>query len=154
MDKFAARPSSREIIESFASLAVMSETLIQVRPVRFDGEPRQQSGDRRLDVAHQAEIESCSPSKNFGTQVNLCDLGIGRIEMPIGKICSQHQQRIAAEHSVVAGAETDQAGHANIERIVVFDMLLAAERVHDGRFELVGKLHQRLMGPGATPAAE
>src|SRR5215468_4081772 len=107
-----------------------------------------------LSLGNQAEIEPCSPSKNFGTQVNLCDLGIGWIELPIGKICSQHKQRIAAEHSVVAGAETDQAGHANIEGIVVFDMLLTAERVHDGRFDFVGELHQWLMSSGATPAAE
>ena len=90
----------------------------------------------------------------FGPQIDLNDFGIGGIELPIGKIASEHQQRVTVEHRMIARTETDQAGHADVEGVVVFEMFFAAEGMHDRRFQRVGKLHQRLMRAGTTSAAE
>ena len=58
------------------------------------------------------------------------------IKRAVGEIRAQHQQRVAALDRVVARRETDQAGHADIIGIFVFQMFLAAEGVDDRRFQL------------------
>jgi len=57
-------------------------------------------------------------------------------------------------HGRVARGETDESGHADIIGIFVFDMLLAAERMHDRALQCLGKLHQRRMRTGTAAAAE
>ena len=57
-------------------------------------------------------------------------------------------------HRGVAGGKADEPGHADVIGIVVFDMLLAAERMHDRALQRLGELHERRMGAGAAPAAE
>ena len=56
--------------------------------------------------------------------------------------------------AAIAGREADEAGHADIVGIVVFDVLLAAERVDDRALQRLGELHQRRVRAGAAAAAE
>ena len=76
-----------------------------------------------------------------------------RIELPVGEVGAEHQQRVALLHRGVARGEADQAGHADVERIVVLDMLLAAQRMDDRRVERVGQRHDLGMRAGAARAA-
>ena len=45
-------------------------------------------------------------------------------------------------------------GHADVVGVVVLDMLLAAQRMHDRALERFGQLHQLVMRAGAAAAAE
>ena len=63
--------------------------------------------------------------------VDLRDPGALGIELPVGKVGAEHEQRVAILHRLVARGEADEAGHADIERVVVLDMLLAAQRMDD-----------------------
>ena len=57
-------------------------------------------------------------------------------------------------HRGIAGRKADEAGHADVVGIIVFDVLLAAERMHDRALERLGKPHQAVMGAGTAAAAE
>ena len=85
--------------------------------------------------------------------VDLHDLGLGRIERPIREIAAQQKQRVARHHRVIAGAEADQAGHADVVRIVVFDKRLAAQRVDNRGAERVGQRNHFVMRSRHAAAA-
>ena len=86
-------------------------------------------------------------------EVDLRDLGVLRIELPVGKVRAQQQERVAVLHRGVARGEADQAGHADVEGVVVFDMLLAAQRMDDRRVERAGKFDHLRVRAGAACAA-
>ena len=92
-----------------------------------------------------------SASGRMSTCAILALLGI---ELPIRKIRAQHEKRVAALYRLVARGETEKAGHSHIERIVVFEMLLAAERVNDGGLQFAGKFDDGVVLAGASGAAE
>ena len=62
---------------------------------------------------------------------DLRDPRVLREELAIGKIRAQHKKSIAALHRAIARREPEKAGHPDIERIVEFEMLFAAECVHN-----------------------
>ncbi|MHC2687110.1 hypothetical protein ACVJDU_008674 [Bradyrhizobium diazoefficiens] len=82
------------------------------------------------------------------------DLATGREELLVGEIGAEHHQRVAGVHGGIARGEADEPGHADIVGIFVFDVLLAAERMHDRALQGLRKLHQRRMRAGAATAAE
>ena len=88
------------------------------------------------------------------TDIDLRDAGLRRIEGAIGKIRAQHQKRVAGFHGVIAGGEADQAGHADVVRIVPLDVVLAAHGVNDRRLHGFGKLHQFIVRARAAAAAK
>ncbi len=51
---------------------------------------------------------------------------------------------------MIAGAEANQAGHAYVEGVGVFDVLLAAQRMHDRRGKLFCQRHNLVMCIGAA----
>ena len=55
---------------------------------------------------------------------------------------------------MIARRKTEQPGHADIVRIVVFDEFLTAHGMHDWRLELHGQLDQLIMGARATCAGQ
>ena len=87
-------------------------------------------------------ISTCAMRASFG------------IELPIGEIRAEHQQRVAGFHRVIARGEADQAGHADVIGIVPLDMFLAAHGVDDRRLERFRQLHQLVMRARAAAAAQ
>jgi hypothetical protein len=73
---------------------------------------------------------SCSP-----TDVNLDDRGIARKELLVRKVGPDHQQQVGVHDRMIAGRESEQAGHPDVKRIVVFDELFPAHRVHNRRIQ-------------------
>jgi hypothetical protein len=61
------------------------------------------------------------------------------MELPVWEVRAEHQQYVAIEHRVVGRRKADQAGHSNVKWVVSFDMFLASERMHDGRFQAIGR---------------
>ena len=139
MDRLAPGLADRELVEGLARLTIMRLRFGQESGVALLRDLRQQRRERAGDVADEAEIEPGAAAEVLAAQIDLRDLGLGRVELPIGEIRAQHQQQVAVEHRVVAGREADQAGHADVERIVVLDIFLAAQGVDDRRLERVGQ---------------
>src|SRR5215469_18592100 len=107
-----------------------------------------------LDVAEQAQAQWASVAQCLRTHVNLRDAGALREELAIGKVCSKHQERVAALHGLVAGSETDQPGHPDVTGVVILEMLLAAQSVYDRRAQLLRELHDLVVGAGTPGAAK
>jgi hypothetical protein len=57
-------------------------------------------------------------------------------------------------HGSVAGGEADEAGHADIVGVVVFDVLFSPQSVDDRRLELAGKRQHLRVGAGTAGSAE
>src|SRR5579862_3286291 len=66
-----------------------------------------------------------APSQVSRINVHLNDLRMTWIELPPGEVRPQQQQRVAAENAVIGRFHTDEAGHSNVVRIVVFQRILA-----------------------------
>ncbi len=113
-----------------------------------------QRGERRLDVADQAQVDRHALADRRAVMVDLHHLGVGRVEIAIREIGAEHHQRVAGLQRVVTRAEADQARHADIERVVPFDVLLAAQGVDDRRAERVGQRHHLVVRAGAAAAAQ
>src|SRR4029077_8589933 len=106
------------------------------------------------DVPNDTEVERTAIAKRSGTDIDLCDARVFRKELAVWKVRPEQQQRVAALHRTVSGREPEQPGHADIERIVVFDMLLAAQRVDDRRLQLARKLDHLVVHAGAAGSAK
>ena len=155
MDDVAARPALGQLVEIGARLAVVGAAPRRgtSRSV-FGFSLRQQGRDRGADVADHAQIERAAVAEALRPDVDLRDPAPLGIELPVGEVGAEQQQRVALLHRGVAGGEADQAGHADIEGIVVLDMLLAAQRMHDRRVERSAELDDLGMGAGAAGAAQ
>lgn len=82
------------------------------------------------------------------------DHDAAREELLVGKVGAQHQQQIAVMHRYIARGEADESSHADIVGVVVFDMLLAAERMDDGALQCFRELHQPRMRASAAAATK
>ena len=154
MDRLAARRALRQRIEPFPCLLVMRDGFIKVCAVGFALEQGQQRLDREADIANQAKIDLAAPAEIFRPDVDLRDLAVRRKELLVGKIGAEHQEHVAGMHGCISRREANEAGHADVVGIVVFDMLLAAERMHHRAFEGLAQLHQRAMCACASTATE
>jgi hypothetical protein len=94
--------------------------------------PRQQRTQGFRNAAHNSQVDMAAASQLLSADVDLHDARILRIEPLIRKIRSQHHQRLAVHHGVVAGREPEQANHAHVVRVVVLDKLLPAQGMNDG----------------------
>src|SRR5258707_5068521 len=97
----------------------------------------------------RAAIAEC-----FRPYIHLCYSCLLRIEHPVWKIRTEHQERIAILHGSVAGCKADQAGHSHVVRVVVFDKFLAAEGMHDRGLQFAVEFDDIRMGASAPGAAE
>src|SRR5437899_11393776 len=93
-------------------------------------------------------------AERFGAHIHLSNFCILRIERPIWKIGTEHQEGIAILHGSVAGCKADQACHSHVVRVVVFDKLLATEGMHDRGLQFAGEFDDLCMGACAPGAAE
>ena len=114
---------------------------------------RGMSAQRRSDLPDNAEVDVDAAPDRLRTDIDLSDAGLRRIEWPIGKIRVQHQKRVAGFHGVIAGGKAYQTGHADVIRVLPFDMVLAAQGVNDRLFHCFGELHQLSVRARAAAAA-
>jgi hypothetical protein len=115
-----------------------------VRTVVPTVEQWQQRPQRGTNVADHRDIYRAAPPDLLSADVHLRDtrrLAL-RVELPVGKIRSEHQQGVAVQHCIVARGEADQPGHADVVGVVPLDVLLAAHRVHHRRLEALAELEQ------------
>src|SRR5260221_2509404 len=97
----------------------------------------------------RAAIAQC-----FRPHIHLCYFCLLRIERPVWKIGTEHQERIALLHGGVAGCKADQTSHSYAVRIVVFDKLLAAEGMHNRGLQFAGEFYDCSMRTFAASPAD
>ena len=133
----------------------MLARLLEVSAVALLLEPRQQRLDRFPHVAHHAHVDRRAAPDHFAALVDLRDAhaAAARIELPIGKIRSKHEQHVAIDHGVVARGKPDQPGHADVIRVVPLDVFLAFEGVDDRSFQALGERDELRVGALAPRAA-
>src|ERR1700674_2401164 len=83
-----------------------------------------------------------------GCHVDLNDLGLLRVELPPGKVGAKHQQGLAFGYRQIARFAADNAGHADVVRVVVLKHVLCAGRVCNGRLEPLS--YRKDLSVGAT----
>ena len=143
-----------ESIQVMPRRPIVAERSVEVIAVRLLGNQGIQRLEGGLDVAEHAELERTAIAERLGAQVDLGDARVLGEELPIREIGAQHEQHVGRHHRVVARREAHQARHADIVWIVVLDVLLAAERMHDGRFQPAREFHDLRVRSLATGAAE
>ena len=123
-------------------------------PVALDLNAGHERAERWPDLTDDAEVHGDTASDRLRTDVDLGDASVRGIERAIGEIRAQHEKRVARLHGVIAGGEADQAGHADVIRIVPLDVILAAHGVNDRRLHRFGELHQFIVRARAAAAAK
>src|SRR5260370_31210621 len=99
-------------------------------------------------------MEGSGTSDLVAEPINLNDLCVLGIELLIGEIRSQHEQRIAVHHRVVAGRKAKKSGHPHVKRVVVLDKFLAPQRMDNRRLQPLGHCNQFRVSTLATRAAK
>src|SRR5208337_2965328 len=75
------------------------------------------------------------------------------IELAPSEVAAQQQQSVAGHQGVIAGRRAEHSGHADIERIVVFDEVLGPRRMRHRRLQTIGQSHQLIMRAQAPRTA-
>jgi hypothetical protein len=118
-----------------------SSNRIPRTPTASASEERQQGGQCRAHISNDAQINRCAATNVLRPDIDLRDLHASAlgVELPIRKVCSEHEQHIAVEHRVVAGREADQPSHPNVIWVIPLDVLLATHRMYHGCLETPAK---------------
>src|ERR1035438_4668905 len=104
--------------------------LVEKAAVGLVADAAEQGGDGCLDVADKPKIDRGSAADVFRILINLDFLhAMTREELREGKVSAEEQKEIGLMNSAVGSAVTEQAGHANGIRIVVFQPLFGAKPV-------------------------
>src|SRR5665213_719538 len=138
VNRYATRLAHGEIVESFSRLLVMIDRGIKMFALRFRMKQRLKRGKRIFHRADQSQIHSFAASDLFATPVNLNGIRLLGIELLVGKIAAEHQQHIAIHHRMIARSKSEQARHADVVGIFIFDELFSAQGMHNGRFQTFG----------------
>src|SRR6266478_8923928 len=78
-------------------------------------------------VANQPVIQLCAAAELFSANIDLNNGRMLRKKLLIREIGTDHQQGVATHHREITGGKSKQAGHTDIERVIVFDELLSAQ---------------------------
>nr|GFD07627.1 hypothetical protein [Tanacetum cinerariifolium] len=71
-------------------------------------------------------------------------------KLAVREVGAEHQNTVGFHEGVVAGGHTQQAGQAHIVGVIGLHALFAAQGVHHGRLQGLGRLQQ--LGVGAIAA--
>ncbi|MNH32639.1 hypothetical protein D3C79_930960 [compost metagenome] len=76
----------RQSIEILACSAVVLQRLVKKRAVALRLQLRQQGGEGGVDIAHQRHIDRAVRTDAAGVDVDLNDVGVGRVERAVGEL--------------------------------------------------------------------
>ncbi len=112
----------------------MLQSFIEEFTIAFFFHQRQQGAKRGFNIAHQRHVDFAVRANTARVDVNLNDFGIARIKGAVGELGAEQDQRIGVHHGVEARREANQAGHSHIIRVIVLNVLFAAQGMNDWRF--------------------
>lgn len=135
-----------QVVELLAGLPVAPERVLQVlRRVRA-GQQREEREGGVLDGADQPDVDGVPPAELRATDVDLHVLRLGREELLVREVRAEHEHDVGVLHRAVAGGEAEQPRHADVVGVVVLDVLLAAQRVHDRGLQSLGQGDDLVVG--------
>ncbi len=102
MERLTGRARRGEIVEAGAGLGVMLARGIQEFRRSLAGKTRQQCRDRLAHVADQTEFDRHAAPQRRRIAIDLRHLGAIGIEIAVGKVGAQHQERVALLHRMIA----------------------------------------------------
>ena len=143
-----------QLVEVLAGLGVVLERLVQERRRRVPAQQRQQGLGRLLHAAHERHVHGHPSADLLAAHVHLDDRGVLGVELPVRQGGAEDQQRLGLLERVVAGGEAEQAGQADVIRVVVLDPVLAAQRVDDRGLQALRQGHDLVVGAGRTRAGQ
>jgi len=146
--------ADRELIQTLAGVLVVTQAGVEIGAIGLALEHRGQHLERVLHISNQTQIHGGATANLLPEAVHLNDLCTFRVELLVGKICAQHEERIAIHHGVVAGGKAEQTRHPYIVRVVVLDEFLGSHGVHNWRFQALGRRQEFLVSTGTARAAE
>ena len=111
------------------------EELPALRPL----DQREQRADRLPHVAQDSEVHPGAPPQPGRLDVHLRRSHAVGQELVIREVGAEHEKQVRTVHGRLAGAVSEQAAHPDVERVVVLDVLLAAQAVADRGGDLVGE---------------
>src|SRR5271166_2706438 len=112
----------------------------------------QKGSERGPGIAHKAEVNLGTASELLAAKIDLNHRRVFGKELLIREVGSDHQQQIAVHHRLVSGRESEKAGHAHIEGVVVLDELLPPHRVYDRSLQFAREFDQLGMRSSAARA--
>jgi hypothetical protein len=145
MDRPAAA-DGRPLVEHSKRVLMALHAIIEETGVLTRGETWNERLQRRPHIPHHADLYRVTAAEVSRVDVDLHDSGVIGIELAPGEIAAEQQQRVARHQGVVTGRRPDDPGHANVERVVVFDEILGPRRVRDRRLQTIGEGHDLIMG--------
>src|ERR1700674_2031478 len=104
----------------------MLERMIQVSGIVLRLKFGDESGQSCFHIPEQTQNNFGASANLFSPNIDLDDGRVFRVKLLIGEVGSKHQECVAIHHRVIAGGKTKKSGHADIERVVVLNKLLAA----------------------------
>nr|GEU28584.1 hypothetical protein [Tanacetum cinerariifolium] len=154
VDAARVRIHHGQAVEILAGLHVIVAGAFEEAAVALGGQLGQHGGQGLPHAPEQSQRERAAVAQRLGPHVDLDDARMLGEKLAVRKIGAQDHQRVAPLHGLVAGRESHQPGHAHVVRVVVFDVFLAAQRVHDGRLQRAGQCQHLGVGARAAGAAE
>ena len=122
------------MLEKLVERFRVRDVFIEQAGVRLDVDIFEQGADGRFDIAHEAKINGGAAADVFGILIDLDFLHlIAREEFGEGEVSTEHQQKVGVMNGAVGSAITEETRHADGVGIVMFEPLLAAEGIADGR---------------------
>ena len=136
----------RAVAVVLAVFTPLLQCLGEVRVVVVRLEPRQQGVDRRGDVADQPEMDRRPPAEVRRVDIDLDDPRLVGVELGLGEIGAEAEQEVGAFDGFQPGAVAEDAGHADVERVVRLDEFLGAAGVDHRRFQRPRQRHHLVVG--------
>ena len=143
----------RMLVLRFLRLAAMLETFVEKGALAARLDQGQQGVERVRNVADRADIDRMASPEMRAVDVDLDDRRVVRIILPPGEVAAEQQQGVARGECVESALRSENAGHPDVERIVIFEEILGARRVRDRRGEPVRERHHLIMRTLAAGAA-
>ena len=142
------RPLRRcgQLVEILAGLLIVLGQRLEMRAAAVGFDVRQQRFDGVGDRSDQRNVDLRAPPDLGAAHIDLDDSRVLWVELLVGQVGAEHEQGIAVLQRGVAGGEPEQTGHAHVIGVVVFDELLAAQRMDDRSLELLGDGEQLIVG--------
>jgi hypothetical protein len=153
MNGRSARFTHGEIVETLTRIFVVVEAYVEIGAVGLALDQRSQHLQRVLHISNQSQIDRSATANLVAEPIYLNDFRVLWVELLIWEVRSQHEQRIAIHHGVVAGRETKQPGHPNVIRVVVLDKLLTAQGMNNGCLQPLGHCNELHASPFTARAA-
>ena len=126
-------------------VVVLLEHLVQEGAVLLLLHVRQDVLDGGGDITGHRVLDAGAAADVGAVDVNLRHVGI-RQEVVVGEVRAQQDEQVCFVGGLVGCTIAEQAGHADVEGVVVLDVHLATQGVADGGLDLFGEREDLLAG--------